>query len=398
MPKSVIVASQQHAAFQRLGFSAIHDFSDVSPLFNVRSCLIIRQKGTQPTAEVPMTIWKAKFDQRNPPIAKPRKAMETRSSTFRFTVRSGPASPYYDEFLQGATLVPRCLLFVEHPEGRRMDLDAPCLRTAQSARESAKKPWRAKMEGRAESRFLFATVLAGNLLPFGIREYSVVVLPIHETKRGLVMPDPLAILASGAPHAFDWMEQANAIWEKRRKDSRMSLQARLDYQKLLTRQKVNARWVVLYNRPGTNLAAAIARRMRSSRIGGVPISGFVADTVTYFYYPASLNEAHYLVGVLNSEVVNRAIKPYQTQGLWGERDIARRPFEVCPIPRFDPANPLHRRIAAVAQEAERALKRHLPNIKGPAAHSRGAARDLVKPQLDQLDFLVQQLLSIRSRS
>src|SRR5882724_8721819 len=50
-----------------------------------------------------------------------------------------------------------------------------------------------------------------------------------------------------------------------------------------------------------------------------------------------------------TSVVNEAIKPFQTQGLLGERDIERRPLEACPIPLFDPKNPLHLEIAEVAR-------------------------------------------------
>ena len=40
------------------------------------------------------------------------------------------------------------------------------------------------------------------------------------------------------------------------------------------------------------------------------------------YNAASEDEAHYLVGILNSPFVNEVIKPFQTQGIYhGERDI-----------------------------------------------------------------------------
>jgi hypothetical protein len=81
--------------------------------------------------------------------------------------------------------------------------------------------------------------------------------------------------------------------------------------------------------------------------------GFIADNVTYRYYAKSEQEANYLVGVLNTPIVNEAIKPFQPPGLMGERDIHRRPFEACDIPLFDSKNELHRQIAEVS--ARRAL-------------------------------------------
>jgi SAM-dependent methyltransferase len=398
MPKSAIVPSQQHAAFQRSGFSALHDFSEVSPLFNVRACLMIRHKDGQAKSEMPLTEWKARLDQKNPSLPNPRKAMEAHRRMFKFPAVSGPASPYYNEFVQGATLVPRSLWFVECVKMLMLgkiplfDRNAPYVETTQAAQRLAKPPWKVHLQGKVENRFLFATVLAENLLPFGVRQLSLVVLPVLEERDGsLRMLNHLNLLGQRAFEAHDWVKKAEEIWEKRKKRSQPSLQEYLDWQQKLTRQRLSARWVVLYNRSGTNLAAALTRRGGASHIGRAPVSGFVADNATYRYYASSLDEGHYLVGVLNSDVVNQAIKPYQTQGLWGERDIHRRPFEVCPIPRFDPKNPLHRQIAKTAQDAERQLKRRLSGIEGTAARARAAARQVVKPQLARLDDLVRQL-------
>jgi SAM-dependent methyltransferase len=402
MPKSAIVPSQQHAAFQKMGFSALHDFSEVSPLFNVRACLIIRRKDGQRKPEIPLTEWKAKFDQKNPHLADPRKAMERHHRTFKFPSVSGPASPYYREFVQGATLVPRCLWFVECPEPAEsskiwiFDPEAPNVQTTQAAQQLAKGPWKVPLEGKVENRFLFATVLGENLLPFGIREFSLVVLPICEESDGsLRMLTHLDVLGKGAWQAHDWVKKAQEIWEKHRKDPRLTMQERLNYQRLLTRQRISTPRVVLYNRSGTNLVASLVRRGGPLHIGRAPISGFVADTVTYFYYPSCLEEAHYLVGVLNSEVVNQAIKPHQTQGLWGERDIARRPFEVCPIPRYDPKNSLHRKIAEIAKKAERKLRPSLRKIKGNAAQARAAARQILEDEMARLNDLVVDLFNSR---
>jgi len=75
---------------------------------------------------------------------------------------------------------------------------------------------------------------------------------------------------------------------------------------------------------------------------------FVADKKTMLYETSDEMEAHYLCAILNSDVVNDAIKPYQTKGLYGERDIVRRPF-MLPIPKFDPNNPVHRRLAELSK-------------------------------------------------
>jgi hypothetical protein len=125
------------------------------------------------------------------------------------------------------------------------------------------------------------------------------------------------------------------------------------------------------------------------------IQGFVADFVTYRYYADSEAHALYLTGILNAPVVNDAIKPWQTQGLKGERDIARRPFEVCPIPLFDPRDSLHSEIVSVARDGRTKMLHWKSKIEGGAAEARSASRKIVQPELDKLSDLVSRLLKDR---
>ena len=115
--------------------------------------------------------------------------------------------------------------------------------------------------------------------------------------------------------------------------------------------------------------------------------------MTYLYYAANEDEAHYLVGILNSPFVNEVIKPFQTQGIYhGERDIERRPLEVCNIPLFDPENALHREIAKVSAAARAELLPIVPEMALPVAGARAAARALVAGPLAHLDELTRRLL------
>ncbi len=57
-----------------------------------------------------------------------------------------------------------------------------------------------------------------------------------------------------------------------------------------------------------------------------------------------------MVAVLNSRTVNEVIKPFQTRGLMGERDIHKKVPEV-PIPLFNAKDGLHTDLAAASREA-----------------------------------------------
>jgi hypothetical protein len=167
---------------------------------------------------------------------------------------------------------------------------------------------------------------------------------------------------------------------------------RLNYDSLLTRQDPQESFVVLYNRSGTNLTAAYITPEEGKCINSLRIQGFVTDFVMYRYNADSEDHALYLVGVLNSAVVNEEIKPWQTQGLKGERDIARRPFEVCPIPLFNKQDTLHFQIVLAARRAREKVLHWKSSIEGGTAEARRAAKHVIQPELRELNRLVTELL------
>jgi len=85
-------------------------------------------------------------------------------------------SPYKDRFIEGAAIVPRALWFVRLRAGpigfdeARPPLESDLLATA-------KKPWnQITLRAAVEAQFLFATLLAEDLLPFTHKTFRPVVL------------------------------------------------------------------------------------------------------------------------------------------------------------------------------------------------------------------------------
>lgn len=302
-------------------------------------------------------------------------------------------SPYYPEVLQGATLVPRSLWFVELPANKPVNVKAPFVRTAKFATAGAKEPWNGiKLEGRVERQFLFATVVAEDLLPFAVRQLRLVVLPLAVRDDRFVMLDSDEVLGEGAELASDWVKRSERIWEKRKKKEQPSIYEYLNYDQKITNQTPQAEFVVLYNRSGTNIVAAFVGRSELAEVAKVQPQGFVADFATYRYYPDSEDHALYLTGILNSEIVNELIKPWQTQGLQGERDITRRPFEVCAIPKFAQEISDHQQIVTAARGARAKMLEWRSKIEGNAGQARAAARRIIRPEMELLDEAVARIL------
>ena len=273
------------------------------------------------------------------------------------------------------------------------------LRTSKEAQANAKEPWKIKVEGQIEQEFLFGTVLAKDLVPFSVRKLSLVALPVSNIPGGsLTMVNSEQALAAGNVHAYDWFRRAEAIWEADRKTESHSIYEWLNYNSKLTNQPFGSPFFVLYNQSGTNIAAAIINPEEAKRIGPLAIQGFIVDSKCYWYATDCEEEAQYLVGILNSEVVNMAIKPLQTQGLQGERDIHRRPFEACNIPLFDQKSKRHLRIAELAKECRTRLLPLVPKMDASVAKMRGEARELVTDIMTKTNDEVVALLKSRSQT
>lgn len=392
LPKTAILPAKQHAGFQRLGFTKVHDFTGVTPLFNVRTCVVIRDQSAR-QQDIPQVSWTGTLTTRNASLASARNTIGSKSGVLKLLGEVRPQSDYFEKFLNGASLYPRCACFVEPQPDTPLIREAPMLQTAEEAWKDSKPEWRFRMKGQVNADYLYATVLSKNLVPFVVRKLSLVALPLIQTSHGdLKMVDASYPLSRNQVEACDWFGEAERRWNQNRKDPKQSFQDRLDYGSLLTRQDPREKFIVLYNSSGTNVSAALVTAREARSVGGIPTRGFVVENVCYRYYAASEGEALYLVGVLNSSVVNEAIKPYQPQGLLGERHIHRRPFEACAIPLFDPKNVLHQRIAEVTREARAELLPLVPRMQTPVATARADARRLVAGKFAQLDVLVGQLL------
>jgi hypothetical protein len=401
MPKTVILPAKQHAGFQTNGLSRIHDFSKVTVtglknqhFFNVKSCVIVTD-GPASRESIPMTIWDGVLPRKNLTLSQCRHLLHSEDSHHDFLDRTHSKSPYFSRAFQGATLNPHTLWFVEPDPSVPLNYSRPMLRTSESAFKLCKeKKWKLKVRGPVEKDFLFATVLSDDILPFFVRGLTLTVLPLFIRDDRYVMMNSGELLSEGFEAASDWVKRAEKIFAKGTKDADNSAEDYLNYQQKLTQQNARTPYVVLYNKSGTNVCAGYITAVDCGGIDGLEVQGFVAESVTYRIYAKTEGEALFLVGVLNSTIVNKAIKPYQTEGVYhGKRDIHRRPFEVCPIPEFDSDNSVHREIVKLSKSAKKTVEKWGPEMQGSLAKVREKTRTMVGDQIRKIDSLVESMFS-----
>ena len=96
---------------------------------------------------------------------------------------------------------------------------------------------------------------------------------------------------------------------------------------------------------------------------------------------------------MNSSISNDAIKPFQSMGLMGERDIEKKLLDL-PIPKFKSEDHKHVALAELGRQARERIRTHLKpdDLPGSLARQRGWVREQLKSELSEIDKIVKTLL------
>ncbi|MBV5297052.1 MAG: N-6 DNA methylase [Rhodoferax sp.] len=318
---------------------------------------------------------------------------------------------YAPRFRQGATLVPRAFYFVE-PQGKTVGTQTDVrdhllnLRTHPLALEGAKKPWDGiSLVGQMQGQYLFRTALARNVLPFALVNPPLVALPLISEDlvdtHGTPMPgkkrwrllSAAELTMQGDVEAAKWFGQGEKLWMSRRSDSakkqKSSMIDWLDWQKKLTTQPVDAKWVVMYTASASDACACVWDVVSLSQ-------RFMVDYTLYVSFTQTEPEARFVEAFLNSAYANKRIKAFQARGLFGPRHVSKKILDI-PWPEFDGTRPSHRRLVALAREAAQAVQGILGHSQdleldpSTLGRLRSSIRRELKPLMDQIDALVESI-------
>jgi hypothetical protein len=402
MPRSTITGAKQHRHFQARGITRILDLLGVFPLFNIPSCVLIRQADDVKADGVPTTRYQARLPFHEMALSDARTHFTVTTASTRLLGEVTVASPhYYDRFKSGSCIFPRNLCFVK-PRQQLQPGDAavnPAMQTDPDMNREAKKPWKdVRLEGLVHPENLFATLLSKHLVPFGALRLHLVALPVRLVNNELTPMNEAAFLRAGRSDSWrSWFQPAENKWDELKKEtSRLeNLIDQYDFQaKLLSQQPIGS-YKVLYNSSGVHLAACVIDTYgESPKVHEYPTQGFIVDYKTFYHETSHQAEAHFLAALLNAPCVDEAIKPYQSRGKGsvGERDITRTPFEACAIPAFDAADPDHQELARLSQEAHAIIAQ--TTFTGGVVKARRIARAAVAAQLAAIDVVARRVLGL----
>lgn len=422
LPKSIFSADQhdvlRRGKVKKVNLAALElwDLEHVSPLFNTSAAVYIGQKTKpQDKASVPGEVVTGELAIRNAGLDAAEKALRFQAAPFHLSVMGSRSfwstaaavkfteSPYKGQFAQGATIVPRAFWLVDLKASEYgFDANVPPLVSALTAQDLAKPAYKGcVIEGNVESRFIYATLMPADMLPFGFLRLQPIVLPIVIKWDNYRLRDADQARQEGFVHLADWLDKVQKEWLKRggAKTKQTTAIQWLDYRRKLTGQDPKVRFRAIYATSGTHVCACVLddRTVGKSVHAGLKPQGFALDCTTYSLDATSREEADYVVAVMNAPYLDTAIKSSQARGLWGARHVHKKVLDL-PIPRFNPAKREHVRLAEIGEACAKRAKKW-GDSGGPGntrsiGRLRSNIRELLKAELAEIDAIVKPMLGL----
>ncbi len=393
--------------------TSIWDMNEVEPLFRIPSCVIFGRY-QYVGKKIPMNgiiskKFYCKLPKHNTNLANIQKTLKSEtiklyysklgdSSAFtEYKIKySSEANHYKSKFKNGATIFPRAFYFIDLNQEKPNDFQNRILnvRSAKSVKPDAKKPWDTiDFVAKIESEFLFRTALAKSILPFALHRPDLIVLPavINESHQ-MELKKWQEIKELGFLDAANWFRNSESLWEnlKTEKSKKMTLRDRLNFQRGITDQNLNKRFLLLYSSSAKDANTLLIDRTQID-------FNFIVENSAYVYYTENKNEGFYLTSILNSNILNEIIKPFQSAGLFGPRHVSKKILDV-PFPQFDPKDELHLKLAKLGEECSRKaetwlIENNIGEISGILlGNVRLQIKAFLKNELKEIDDIVKKLM------
>ena len=276
----------------------------------------------------------------------------------------GP-SPYAEHSFQGAVIVPRRLFFVEETENPAIIQAGGTVTVKPREGSQDKAPWKdlrppAITGQTVEAQHVFKIHLGETLGPYVTLDPLKAVLPLkkgeYEIPRDKNGVGGIRLGGLERQMRVRW-QTVSRLWEdKKARATKLNLLGQLDYYGKLSAQ---LQWQedpdgrpirVVYTSAGVPTAAVLTDDTA------------IVDYKLFWIACKNLEEAQYLLAIINSDALYSAATPLMSKGLWGARDLQKHLWRL-PIPAFDAKNALHQEVARAGKAAASAAARRLAKLR-----------------------------------
>ncbi len=359
------------------------DLANLNPnnFFPITSCVVFarmpgyrgdsgfHQQAAQPLAPGQVEIWSGPTD--TPQVRRTLTDLIHDDGTFR--------SPYEPFANQGPTITDRRLFFVTaHPNEGRFALPDTFVTFPRTGSLDKKTYSVAQLERQLVSADnLFSVYLGESLAPYVALYPLTAALPVskatmtmsldhadcEELPSGFIRHNACEVdrqrLDGRMRSRWETMER---LWEANRgKTDTKSLTQNLNWLNKLTSQLGYLR------DPGERpirIAYTTSGRPTAALITG---GEAVLDTTLYQVACQNLDEAYYLLAIINSNALEATVNGFMPKGLFGARHLHKHLWKL-PIPEYDASNKKHAELSRLGQAAEqecKALLDQLVSLNGP---------------------------------
>ena len=279
-------------------------------------------------------------------------------------------SPYAALSLNGATIFPRRLFFIEEVENTAL-VRAGISRTVtvnprRSSNDNA--PWKdldltSISDQTVEAVHVFDVHLGETVASYVTLNPLKAVLPLRRGDYDLPR-DESDIGGIKFAHLGQLMRgrwrNINRLWEdnksKYARDRHLNLVGQLDYYGKLSSQlawqKDNSDKPVrvIYTKSGEPTAAILQD------------ADALVENVLYWIACRNIDEAYYIAAIINSDALQESAKPLMSRGQFGVRDLHKHLWKL-PIPEYDGGNALHADISDAGKSAAHGASRQLARLR-----------------------------------
>lgn len=241
-------------------------------------------------------------------------------------------------FLQGADIMPRTLVFyncTKQPNGKWSILSIPRQNHSLSYMVAdAKKHKNFNLSAlNIDDCFLYRCLTSNHLAPFYVSTGADAVLPIQkddDSNWTVISKADMLLKGTTVYEAFkSILNEGDFTVEE-------YLQ-KLNYRnKLNPQQFTNKGWLVVVGAGGSSVCAGYIN------LASLPVEKLIVDQTLYWYVAQSEEEAIYITGLLNSEILDLLISEFQPEGLQGKRHVHKLPYAITPV--YDGNNFIHNNV------------------------------------------------------
>ena len=277
----------------------------------------------------------------------------------------GGDSPYAGLSRNGATIFPRVLFFVNETTNTAVVQAAPTITVNPRRGSQDKVPWKdldlTPIIGQTvEDSHLFTVHLGETIAPYVTLEPLKALLPLRRGDAVIPAdqngPGGIRLGALERRMRERWRTVCRLWEDNRAPTNRLKLLEQLDYLHKLSSQlewqqgAVKGQVRVVYSKSGKPTAAILYDK------------AVLVENVLFWIPCKDIEEAHYLLAIINSEALKAAVEPLMTKGQFGARDLHKRLWKL-PIPEFNPSQELHTMIAEAGATAAAAAGKKLAELR-----------------------------------